>query len=44
MPGIIAGQGRQWQRATRPVAWMNPKKRKRQQGVFKHFAIVEHFL
>jgi hypothetical protein len=41
---MIAGEGRQWQRAVRGRRWKNPKERKRQQGVFKHFAIVEHFL
>jgi hypothetical protein len=41
---MIAAQGRQWQRAVGLRGWMNPKERERQQGVFKHFAIVEHFL
>jgi hypothetical protein len=41
---MIAAQGRQWQRAARLRGWMNSKERERQQGVFKHFAIVEHFL
>ncbi|MFD0876308.1 hypothetical protein ACFQ1A_19105 [Massilia pinisoli] len=42
--GMIAGEGRQWQRAAGPRGWKIRKERKRQQGVFKHFAIVEHFL
>jgi len=42
--GMIAGEGRQWQRAAGPRGWKIRKERKRQQGVFKHFAIVKHFL
>jgi hypothetical protein len=44
---MIAGYGRPCQRGAqrqRPYAWIDWKIRKRQQGVFKHFAIVEHFL
>ncbi|MBW8900530.1 MAG: hypothetical protein JF619_20945 [Massilia sp.] len=41
---IIAGQGRQWQRAAPTREGKNPQKRKRQLGVLEHFAIVEHFL
>jgi hypothetical protein len=41
---MIAGESRQWQRAAGPRGWKIRKERKRLQGVFKHFAIVEHFL
>jgi hypothetical protein len=39
---MIAGQGRQWQRTA--CRWIESEERERQQSVFKHFAIVEHFL
>jgi hypothetical protein len=41
---MIAGQGRQWQRAAPTRQGKNPQKRKLQLGIFEHFAIVKHFL